>query len=98
YVITRRNAGPIQRGAMVNWESETIPNCRLIDISGTGIGFLKNDNQKIQLEDIIRLRFKLDNSAETEIIEECEIKYIKDNRVGCRMLSNNPKLGFYLLS
>ncbi|MDD5759095.1 MAG: hypothetical protein PHI06_08435, partial [Desulfobulbaceae bacterium] len=42
YVITRRNAGPIQRGAMVNWESETIPNCRLIDISGTGIGFLKN--------------------------------------------------------
>jgi len=98
YVIIHAKTG----GAKVNWESEVIegkvPNCRIVDLSRSGIGFVTTDRQKIAVDDIIRLCFKLDNSAATEIVQECVVKHWRDNRVGCQMLSPNVKIGFFLLA
>ncbi len=77
---------------------EMLPgNCRIIDLSRTGIGFLTSLDHPLQPGDPIQLRFQLDNTAKTEINQECEVVHVKDNFVGCRLNSENASLGFYLL-
>lgn len=102
YEITRSTLSAMRNGARVHWESVAIdgkvPNCQIVDISPAGIGFLKKDKRLLNINDVIRIRFKLDNSAKTEITQECAVKFIKNDAVGCQMLSKNISLGFYLLS
>ena len=101
YEISLHKLAELESGASVRWESVSIdrkiPNCRIVDISRGGIGFLSTDGRKITVGDIVRLRFNLDNTAKTEVIQECEVLHIQDDFIGSRMLTDNVSLGFYLL-
>lgn len=72
-------------------------NCRIIDISRSGIAFLKTDEGRLAPEDVVLLRFNLDDARGSEVSQECAVIHVKDNFVGCRMLSENSGLSFYLL-
>ena len=89
------------RGAKVNWESvhidRKVPNCKLVDLSRQGLRVRVLDNRNISPGDLIRVRFKLDNSSQTEIAHECEVRYTVRDQVGCRLLEDDISLGFYML-
>lgn len=101
YDISLQKKVDVMAGARVRWESviidRKIPNCQIIDLSRSGIGFLRTDHRQLSPEDIVRLRFTLDNTAQTQITQECEVRHVRDNFVGCRMLTPNTSLGFYLI-
>ena len=102
FVTEKVNPEIREDGANVNWESVTIdrkiPNCSIIDISRSGIGFILTDEMPpLDRGDLVRLEFKLDNEAKTEIRQECRIVHTRGNFVGCKMNRENPKLGFYLM-
>lgn len=88
-------------GANVRWESvhidRKVPNCLIIDISRNGVGFIVLDDQQIKVRDVVRLSFKLDNAAGTEINQTCLIRHVTDSFVGSKMIRENVNLGFYLL-
>lgn len=71
--------------------------CRVIDISRTGLAFLKIAGREIKAGEIVRVNFRLDDAEATEIVQECEVRHAKENFVGCRLLSENAKLDYYLL-
>ena len=69
------------------------------DISMTGIRFASLKPHNISRDDIVELKFILDNPARTEIEELVKIIWIIDRTVGVKF--NDPKsleknLGFYL--
>jgi len=101
YEIAQRATGANEEGIDIRWGNVHIdrktPNCQVIDLSRTGIGFLVNDGREVNPKDLILLKFTLDNTANTEIIQECEVRHVNNNFVGCRMLNENVNLGFYLI-
>jgi len=71
--------------------------CRIIDLSLTGLAFLKSDARQISLGQMVRVRFRLDDDEATEIIQECEVIHVKENFVGCSISDACPALEYYLL-
>jgi len=72
--------------------------CRIIDISRIGLAFLKNDGQQLRPGEIIRVNFQLDDAEATEICQDCEVRHVKENFVGCRLRTANALLDDYLLA
>jgi len=74
-----------------------IPNCRIIELSRHGLSLEILDNAHVKAGDILKFRFNLDNSAQTEIKQECEVCHVEGRHVGCKMLKDNVSIGFYLI-
>lgn len=72
--------------------------CRVIDISLTGLAFLKDAGPPLGPGQLVRVSFRLDDAAATVIVQEGEVKHVKENFVGCRIRKVNPDLEGYLLS
>jgi hypothetical protein len=71
--------------------------CRIIDLSRTGLAFLKNAGREVKAGEIVRVNFRLDDAEATEIVQDCEVRHVKENFVGCRLLTENAALEYYLL-
>lgn len=71
--------------------------CRVIDLSRTGLAFLKETEQQLNPGDTVRVSFQLDDAEATAISQDCEVRHVKENCVGCRLLVENPVLEYYLL-
>lgn len=87
-IISREDVGPdtLEGGS-----------CRVIDLSRTGLAFLKNTGEQVAPGEIVQVNFRLDDTEATEIVQVCEARHVKENFVGCRLLSENPILNDYLL-
>lgn len=72
-------------------------NCRVIDLSRSGLAFLKNGGRQLNTGEIVRVNFRLDDAEATEIVQDCQVRHAKENFVGCRLLTENPMLEYYLL-
>ncbi|MBW1726952.1 MAG: PilZ domain-containing protein [Deltaproteobacteria bacterium] len=71
----------------------------IIDISMTGTNFTTFKPHNFSKDDLVELKFNLDNPMKTEIHTTIKIKWVNDRNVGAQF--NNPKLlekdlGFYL--
>ena len=101
YDISKQKKADLEEGASVRWESvqidRKVPNCKLLDVSRHGLQLITLDDRNIFPGDLIRVRFKLDNSSQTEIVHECEVRYIVRGHIGCRLLKDDLSLGFYML-
>ena len=71
--------------------------CRVIDLSRTGLAFLKSDGRQLTPGGIVQVSFRLDDGETTEIFQECEVRHVKENFVGCRLRTENAALEDYLL-
>lgn len=71
--------------------------CRIIDLSRTGLAFLTGDGKQLSPGETVRVSFQLDDPEATEIVQECEVRHFKENFVGCRLLTENGDLEYYLL-
>jgi len=73
------------------------------DLSRTGIGFRTKLKHNVHLQDIIRVKFILDNDKHTEVSKSAIVKRVNDFFVGAEFLDfdayneTNRTLGFYLL-
>jgi hypothetical protein len=61
-------------------------NCRIIDLSWAGVGFIVPDEHKLKIGDFVNLRFRLGNNAGTMIDQTCRVKHVDGNFVGGKML------------
>lgn len=74
------------------------------DLSRTGVGMRTKRNHKLKADDIIMIRFILDDKQHTEIQRRAVIKNVKDAYIGAEFLDAdgydqaNRLLGFYLMS
>lgn len=90
--ISENIAQGLERGGMV-----------VEDLSRTGIGFRTNVKHNIHVQDIIRVKFNLDNDKHTEISKSAIVKRVNDFFVGAEFLDfdayneTNRTLGFYLM-
>ena len=71
----------------------------IIDISATGINFTTFKPHNFSRDDVVELKFNLDNPMKTKIHTPAKIKWINDRNAGAQF--SNPKLlerdlGFYL--
>lgn len=88
--------------AIIDQERSTIKvsepdNCRVIDLSRSGLAFLKSPGRELKNGEVVRVSFRLDDAEATEITQDCEIRHVKGNCVGCRLLTDNAALEYYLL-
>jgi hypothetical protein len=79
--------------------AEALPgdSCRVIDLSRTGLAFLKNAGERIEPGAIVQVSFHLDDAEASEIVQVCEVRHVKENFIGCLLRSENPILNDYLL-
>lgn len=69
------------------------------NLSLPGIGFRTSLPPRMQLEDMIELRFVLDNARHTEICIAVVVKWVQDRYIGaeyCDISAYKRELGFYL--
>lgn len=78
-------------------KAQEAASCRVIDISRTGLAFLKNAAREVKAGEIVRVSFRLDDAEATEVVQDCEVRHVKENFVGCRLRAENPALEYYLL-
>ncbi|OGR04576.1 MAG: hypothetical protein A2511_08835 [Deltaproteobacteria bacterium RIFOXYD12_FULL_50_9] len=90
--------------AEIHWESERINilkiNCKVVNVSSEGIGFIPFDVYDIKLGDYIVIRFVLDDSAPTVLFKRAIVRVVLENYVGCEFVEadkNDKDIGFYLL-
>ncbi len=73
------------------------------DLSRTGIGFRTKNKHSIRTNDIIRVRFMLDNGKQSEVSKSAVVKRVDEAFVGAEFLDfdayneTNRTLGFYLM-
>ena len=75
-------------------------NCKVSNLSLTGIGLEIPENVKIEEDDHLIIKFTLDNSASTQVEKEAIVKSVINNRIGCEFIDDgnfDPTLGFYFL-
>jgi|GEM_PF-678734 len=72
------------------------PNCRVIDLSRGGIGFLNLDQREIRVGNVVKLGFKLDNKYRKKVNQACQVKHVNGAFVGCSFLEENITINFYL--
>ena len=101
YELAETDNPELKAGANVRWESvhidRKIPTCLVTDLSRHGIGFVIIDHRSLNEGDIVDLTFNLDDSNETKIEQRCKVERVNEKQVGCSLIGNNVKLGFYLL-
>jgi hypothetical protein len=71
------------------------------DISQTGVGFLTYTKQKVNINDVLKLKFTLDDPHRSTIHVRGTVKIVKDRYVGVELDRPNEHtqkaLGFYLM-
>ena len=71
------------------------------DISQTGVGFLTYTKQKVNVNDVLKLKFTLDDPHSSTIDVRGSVKIVKDQYVGMELDRSNEHiqktLGFYLM-
>lgn len=70
----------------------------IIDLTLNGCCFLASDKHKLSHGDSIKVLFKLDNTARTEIKRNATVRWISGNKIGCQLIRDgyDPELGFYV--
>jgi len=74
-----------------------VGSCRIIDLSRTGLAFLKNAGRELKAGEVVKVSFRSDDSEATEIVQDCEVLHVKENFVGCRLRGENAAIEYYLL-
>lgn len=71
----------------------------VLDISQTGVGFRTNLKHNIQPGDVLKVTFKLDDSAKSLISRNVAVKRVVDRQIGAEFCDSalNRNLAFYLL-
>ena len=80
-------------------ESWTSGEIQVKDISLGGVGFYTLEPHQLQLGDIIKVRFRLDDLKATTINRPVEVRFIKDKFIGAQFTEKQlyeKDLGFYL--
>jgi hypothetical protein len=75
-------------------------NCKITNISVAGAGFNLIDSVKINENDLIIIKFNLDNSAATMIEKKAIVRLVKDKYIGCEFAEKDEfdtALKFYFL-
>jgi hypothetical protein len=73
------------------------------DLSRTGLGFRTKTNHNIRVQDVIAVKFILDDNKHSEINKSAVVKQVNNNFVGAEFLDfdglheTNRTLGFYLM-
>lgn len=70
------------------------------NLSLSGIGFKTNMKCRLRVDDMIEMKFTLDNQKRTEICKKGIVKRVYDRSVGvefCNMSDYSTELGFYLM-
>lgn len=93
----------VDRLAKVRWETESIvrPNCTVVNLSVDGVGIATGGRHDIKVDDLLRVRFLLDDSVGTIIEKLYLVISAKDEYLGCKNHKpdrHDQKLGFYVLS
>jgi hypothetical protein len=74
------------------------------DLSRTGIGFRTKTNHDIRVEDLLRVRFVLDDAKHSEVNKSAVVKRVSNDFVGAEFVDfdmfneTNRTLGFYLMT
>lgn len=76
-------------------------NCRVGNLSSHGLGLIVADpSHPIVKDDILKVLFILDNSAQTVIEKKAEVRSVTGAYIGCEFTDDekdDTKIGFYLL-
>lgn len=70
------------------------------NLSLSGIGFKTNLKSDLRIDDIIEIKFTLDNDKQTEICKTGIVKRVTERSVGvefCDKSAHSAELGFYLM-
>ena len=70
------------------------------NLSLSGVGFKTNMKCRLRVDDMIEMKFTLDNQKRTEICKKGIVKRVYDRSVGvefCNMSDYSTELGFYLM-
>ena len=76
-------------------------NCRINNISMTGVGIIVIGNHSIEFGDVLFLSFTLDDPKRSQIKKTCVVKNVDDYFIGLEFKDVNPynkKIGFYLMN
>lgn len=73
------------------------------NISQGGVGFRANYKHKITINEILQIKFTLDDAKQSEIYRAVWVKHINDRAVGTQFCASDTykyrkELGFYLMS
>ena len=88
------------QGMFINSRSKNFDYIVVENLSLSGIGFKTNMTNHFQIDELIELKFALDNHKQTEICKKAIVKQVDDRRVGaefCDMGAYSAELGFYLM-
>ena len=69
------------------------------DLSMGGIRFVNLGSHQISPDDVLEIKFNLDNRMKSEIHKQVRIVWVKDNILGAQFIEEKPfksDLGFYL--
>lgn len=87
-------------GTYFHHQSKNFDHIYIENLSLSGIGFKTNMKSNLQIDDIIEIKFILDNHKRTEICKKGIVKRVNDRSVGvefCDMSVYGAELGFYLM-
>jgi hypothetical protein len=87
-------------GTYLHHRSKNFDYIYIENLSLSGIGFKTNMNSNLQIDDIIEIRFTLDNNKQTDICKTGIVKRVSNREVGaefCNMSTYSAELGFYLM-
>ena len=90
--------------AEIHWESENVNvrkiNCKVVNLSSTGIGIVPFGEYDIKTGDSLAIRFVLDDSAQSVLLKRAIARVVLESYVGCEFVEedkNDKNIGFYLL-
>ncbi|ACL05500.1 PilZ domain-containing protein [Desulfatibacillum aliphaticivorans] len=70
------------------------------NISQGGVGFLTKSKNRLQIGDVINLKFNLDDAEKSQIRKRAEVRVVEDHYTGCQFTdmagTYDKALGFYL--
>jgi hypothetical protein len=87
-------------GTYLHHRSKSFDYIYVENLSLSGIGFKTNMKSKLQVNDIIEIKFTLDNHQQTEICKTGVVRRVNDRSIGaefCDMSAYSAELGFYLM-
>lgn len=87
-------------GTYLHHRSKSFDYIYIENLSLSGIGFKTNMKGDLRIDDIIEIKFMLDNNKQTEICKTGIVKRVDDRSIGaefCDMSTYSAELGFYLM-
>lgn len=94
----------LEEWGRVRWDSE-VPkpqsmNCRITDISRTGLGFTPLREHAVSVGHLLTISFTLDDAANRTCLKKVIVRGVNGNKISCEFAEDDrvdPKIGFYLL-